>query len=98
MLVPVESYLLAHSCLSLSMWWWGLQDGAAGDRGGWLSLLSAYPFPSVSLQVVMVLKKEVMKTQNRELDKGPEYRQLLVQVGCAVCVICVNLPLQAFYW
>ena len=33
----------------------------------------------------MVLKKEVMKTQNRELDKGPEYRQLLVQVGCAVC-------------
>ena len=32
----------------------------------------------------MVLKKEVMKTQNRELDKGPEYRQLLVQVGCAV--------------
>ena len=43
----------------------------------------------------MVLKKEVMKTQNRELDKGPEYRQLLVQVGCAVCKICVNLPLQA---
>ena len=33
----------------------------------------------------MVLKKEVMKTQNRELDKGPEYRQLLVQVSCAVC-------------
>lgn len=56
---------------------------------------AAYPFPSVSLQVVMVLKKEVMKTQNRELDKGPEYRQLLVQVGCAVCKICVNLPLQA---
>ena len=24
-------------------------------------------------EVVMVLKKEVMKTQNKELDKGPEY-------------------------
>ena len=37
-------------------------------------------------EVVMVLKKEVMKTQNKELDKGPEYRQLLVQAihSCAV--------------
>ncbi len=31
-------------------------------------------------QVVMVLKKEVMKTQSKELEKGAEYRQLLVQV------------------
>ena len=37
-------------------------------------------------EVVQVLKKEVMKTQNKELDKGPEYRQLLVQAihSCAV--------------
>ena len=37
-------------------------------------------------QVVVVLKKEIMKTQNKELDKGPEYRQLLVQAihSCAV--------------
>lgn len=33
------------------------------------------------LQVVGVLKKEAMKTQSRELEKGAEYRQLLVQVG-----------------
>ena len=32
-------------------------------------------------QVVGVLKKEVMKTQSRDLEKGAEYRQLLVQVG-----------------
>ena len=31
------------------------------------------------LQVVGVLKKEVMKTQSKEVEKGPEYRQLLVQ-------------------
>ena len=30
--------------------------------------------------MVGVLKKEVMKTQNRELEKGQEYRQMLVQV------------------
>ena len=29
-------------------------------------------------QVVMVLKKEVMKTQSKELEKGAEYRHLLV--------------------
>ena len=34
-------------------------------------------------QVVGVLKKEAMKTQSRELEKGAEYRQLLVQVGTA---------------
>ncbi len=28
----------------------------------------------------MVLKKEIMKTQNKEFEKGGEYRQLLVQV------------------
>ena len=31
-------------------------------------------------QVVMVLKKEIMKTQSKELEKGAEYRQMLVQV------------------
>ena len=37
-------------------------------------------------QVVAVLKKEVMKTQSRELEKASEYRQLLVQAihSCAV--------------
>ena len=35
-------------------------------------------------QVVGVLKKEAMKTQSRELEKGAEYRQLLVQV-CNAC-------------
>ena len=34
-------------------------------------------------QVVGVLKKEVMKTQSRDLEKGAEYRQLLVQVPAA---------------
>ena len=33
-------------------------------------------------QVVMVLKKEIMKTQSKELEKGAEYRQMLVQVRC----------------
>ena len=33
----------------------------------------------LGLQVVGVLKKEVMKTQSKELEKGAEYRQLLVQ-------------------
>ena len=28
-----------------------------------------------------MLKKEVMKTQSKDLEKGAEYRQLLVQVG-----------------
>lgn len=34
----------------------------------------------------MVLKKEMMKTQNKDLEKGAEYRQLLVQAihTCAV--------------
>lgn len=38
------------------------------------------------LQVVTVLKKEIMKTQNKEFEKGGEYRQMLVQAvhGCAV--------------
>lgn len=36
--------------------------------------------PLLLLQVVGVLKKEAMKTQSRELEKGAEYRQLLVQV------------------
>jgi coatomer subunit beta len=31
-------------------------------------------------EVVQVLKKEIMKTQSKELEKGAEYRQLLVQV------------------
>jgi coatomer subunit beta len=37
-------------------------------------------------EVVAVLKKEVVKTQSRELEKGAEYRQLLVQAihACAV--------------
>jgi coatomer subunit beta len=37
-------------------------------------------------QVVLVLKKEVMKTQSKDLEKAAEYRQLLVQAihSCAV--------------
>lgn len=37
-------------------------------------------------EVVLTLKKEVVKTQNRELEKGGEYRQMLVQAihSCAV--------------
>jgi hypothetical protein len=31
-------------------------------------------------EVVLTLKKEVVKTQNRELEKNGEYRQMLVQV------------------
>lgn len=30
----------------------------------------------------MVLKKEVVKTQNKDLERGGEYRQMLVQVRC----------------
>ena len=39
-----------------------------------------------AVQVVGVLKKEIMKTQSKDLEKGPEYRQLLVQAihSCAV--------------
>jgi vesicle coat complex subunit len=53
-------------------------------------LTAAAALPAVSappcLQVVGVLKKEAMKTQSRELEKGAEYRQLLVQAihTCAV--------------
>eukprot|EP00976_Prorocentrum_cordatum_P000368 7297-Prorocentrum_minimum.AAC.5 len=37
-------------------------------------------------EVILTLKKEVMKTQNRELEKNGEYRQMLVQAihTCAV--------------
>eukprot|EP00967_Tisochrysis_lutea_P121547 scaffold200460_cov17-Tisochrysis_lutea.AAC.1 len=35
--------------------------------------------PCQCLQVVMVLKKEVVKTQNKDFEKGGEYRQMLVQ-------------------
>lgn len=34
-------------------------------------------------EVVLTLKKEVVKTQNKELEKVGEYRQMLVQVGGA---------------
>lgn len=39
-----------------------------------------------TLQVVQVLKKEIMKTQSKDLEKAAEYRQLLVQAihSCAV--------------
>ena len=36
--------------------------------------------------MVGVLKKEVMKTQSKELEKGAEYRQLLVQAIHSWCV------------
>ena len=34
----------------------------------------------------MVLKKEIMKTQNQDSERGPEYRQMLVAAihSCAV--------------
>lgn len=37
-------------------------------------------------EVVLVLKKEIMRTQNKDVEKGAEYRQMLVQAihGCAV--------------
>ncbi len=37
-------------------------------------------------EVVSVLKKEIVKTQNRELERGAEYRQMLVGAihACAV--------------
>lgn len=37
-------------------------------------------------EVVMVLKKEIMKTQNKDFEKGGEYRQMLVQAihNCAI--------------
>lgn len=41
---------------------------------------------SSSLQVVTVLKREVMRTQSKELERAFEYRQLLVQAihKCAI--------------
>ena len=41
------------------------------------------------VQVVMVLKKEIMKTQNRELEKAAEYRHLLVH---AIHECAANFP------
>jgi coatomer subunit beta len=37
-------------------------------------------------QVVMVLKKEIMRTQSADAERGPEYRQMLVAAihSCAV--------------
>ena len=39
-----------------------------------------------TLQVVTVLKKDVIKSQSKDLDKGDEYRQILVQAihSCAI--------------
>ena len=44
--------------------------------------LLAFPRP----QVVQVLKKEIMKTQSKDLEQASEYRQALVQAihSCAV--------------
>jgi len=38
------------------------------------------------LQVVAVLKKDVIKSQSRDVDKGDEYRHILVQAihTCAI--------------
>jgi hypothetical protein len=38
------------------------------------------------VQVVMVLKKEIMRTQSADAERGPEYRQMLVAAihSCAV--------------
>lgn len=43
----------------------------------------------VGVQVVMVLKKEIMKTQNKELEKAAEYRHLLVH---AIHECAANFP------
>ena len=43
------------------------------------------PCAYVCAQVVGVLKKEVMKTQSKDLEKGAEYRQLLVQAIHSWC-------------
>lgn len=43
-----------------------------------LCYLSLRPHPP---QVISVLKKEAVKTQNKEYDKAGDYRQMLVQVG-----------------
>ena len=41
---------------------------------------------NINLQVVTVLKKDVIKSQSKDLDKGDEYRQILVQAihSCAI--------------
>jgi vesicle coat complex subunit len=46
-------------------------------------------------EVVLTLKKEVVKTQNKELEKVGEYRQMLVQVGInlKICHLKVSLIL-----
>ena len=52
----------------------------------WLQCQQSICLSVASVQVVAVLKKEVMKTQSKELEKASEYRQLLVQAihSCAV--------------
>jgi len=37
-------------------------------------------------EVVQILKKEVMKTQGKEMEKGGEYRQMLVR-GIHHCAV-----------
>ncbi len=55
--------------------------GCVGRRGpiGWGRAGCWLPTPCV--QVAIVLKKEIEKTQNKGFEKGGEYRQILVQVG-----------------
>ncbi len=44
-------------------------------------------------EVVLVLKKEIQKTQSKELEKALEYRQLLIQTihSCAVKVFATSI-------
>ncbi|KAF7036389.1 hypothetical protein CFC21_047074 [Triticum aestivum] len=50
-------------------------------------------------EVVLYLKKEVVKTQSGELEKGGEYRQMLVEAihACALCVSMIQRLSDTFY-
>ena len=61
-----------------------IQTSAAGHPVGCFQTGRVYKVcrrAPCAVQVVGVLKKEVMKTQSRDLEKGTEYRQLLVQAS-----------------
>ncbi len=64
-----------------------LQHAAAPARSSSSTQQLQHAAPAAPpAQVVMMLKKEIVKTQNKDLEKGPEYRQMLVAAihSCAV--------------
>ncbi len=48
----------------------------------------------------MVLKKEIVKTQNKDFEKGGDYRQMLVQVSFALldCYTCGRKLVLCAVW